>query len=104
MKLRKILLGLTLAGSLISHQAFALTPAEEVVQAKAAADAKWWANYNSVLAEQAKQYQIVYGKPLEGTSTPVPVVTSSVLTPAEISAKEVTDAKAAAAARAEADR
>jgi len=95
MKLKKLLLALTLATSVISYQAFALTPAEEVAQAKAAADAKWWANYNAILAEQAKQYQIVYDKPL---------VTTPALTPAEISAKEVTDAKAAAAAKAEADR
>jgi subtilisin family serine protease len=83
MKLRKILLGLTLAGSLISYQAFALTPAEEVAQAKAAADARWWANYNATLAEQARQYQLVYGKPLDGSTSAVtatPVTTPAVVT------------------------
>ena len=109
MKLKKLLLALTLATSVISYQAFALTPAEEVAQAKAAADAKWWANYNAILAEQAKQYQIVYGKPLDGSTTPAVVntpvvVTTPALTPTEIAAKEVADAKAIAAAKAEADR
>ena len=109
MKLRKILLGLTLAGSLISHQAFALTPAEEVAQAKAAATARADAARAAILAEQARQYQIVYGKPLNGSTTPAVVntpvvVTTPSLTPAEIAAKEVADAKAVVAAKAEADR
>jgi subtilisin family serine protease len=87
MELRKILLGLTLAGSLISHQAVALTPAEEVAQAKAAATARADAARAAILAEQARQYQLVYDKPLD-KSTPVisapttttPTVTTPVAT------------------------
>ena len=80
MKLRKILLGLALAGSLISHQAFALTPAEEVAQAKAAATARADAARAAILAEQARQYQIVYGKPLD-RSTPVVTTPKTSTTP-----------------------
>jgi len=80
MKLRKILLGLALAGSLISYQAFALTPAEEVAQAKAAATARADAARAAILAEQARQYQIVYGKPLDG-STPVVTTPKTSTTP-----------------------
>ena len=79
MKLRKILLGLTLAGSLISHQVFALTPAEEVAAAKAAAQAAWDANYAAIQAKNAADYLAVYGKTLDG-STPV-VTTPTVTTP-----------------------
>jgi subtilisin family serine protease len=81
MKLRKILLGLTLAGSVISHQAFALTPEEEVVQAKAAATARADAARAAILAEQARQMLIVYGPaPTVTTPTAAPVVTTPVVT------------------------
>jgi subtilisin family serine protease len=76
MKLRKILLGLTLAGSLISYQAVALTPAEEVVQAKAAATARADAARAAILAEQARQMLIVYGPaPTITVTTPAPATT-----------------------------
>ena len=74
MKLRKILLGLTLAGLLISHQAVALTPAEEVAQAKAAATARADAARAAILAEQARQMLIVYG-PAPTVTTPTPATT-----------------------------
>ena len=74
MKLRKILLGLTLAGLLISHQAVALTPAEEVAQAKAAATARADAARAAILAEQARQMLIVYG-PTPTVTTPAPATT-----------------------------
>jgi subtilisin family serine protease len=80
MKLRKILLGLTLAGSLISHQAFALTPAEEVAQAKAAATARADAARAAILAEQARQMLIVYG-PAPTVTTPTPATTPVVTAP-----------------------
>ena len=80
MKLRKILLGLTLAGSLISHQAVALTPAEEVVQAKAAATARADAARAAILAEQARQMLIVYG-PAPTVTTPTPATTPVVTAP-----------------------
>lgn len=83
MKLRKILLGLTLAGLLISHQAVALTPAEEVAQAKAAATARADAARAAILAEQARQMLIVYGPaPTVTVTTPAPVTTPVVTTPA----------------------
>ena len=83
MKLRKILLGLTLAGLLISHQALALTPAEEVAQAKAAATARADAARAAILAEQARQMLIVYGPaPTITVTTPAPVTTPVVTTPA----------------------
>ena len=81
MKLKKILLGLTLAGSLISHQAIALTPAEEVAQAKAAATARADAARAAILAEQARQMLIVYGPaPTVTVTTPAPVTTPVVTT------------------------
>ena len=86
MKLRKILLGLTLAGLLISHQAVALTPAEEVAQAKAAATARADAARAAILAEQARQMLIVYGPaPTVTVTTPAPVTTPVVTTPAPTS-------------------
>jgi subtilisin family serine protease len=82
MKLRKILLALTLAGSLISHQAFALTPAEEVAQAKAAATARADAARAAILAEQARQMLIVYGPtPTVTVTTPAPATTPVVTAP-----------------------
>ena len=87
MKLRKILLGLTLAGSLISHQVFALTPAEEVAAAKAAAQAAWDANYAAIQAKNAADYLAVYGKPLDGTS---PVMTAPTTTTSVVTAPVVT--------------
>jgi subtilisin family serine protease len=84
MKLRKILLGLTLAGSLISYQAFALTPEEEVIQAKAAATARADAARAAILAEQARQMLIVYG-PAPTVTTPAPATTPVVTTPAPTS-------------------
>ena len=80
MKLRKILLGLTLAGSLISYQAFALTPEEEVIQAKAAATARADAARAAILAEQARQMLIVYG-PTPTVTTPAPATTPVVTAP-----------------------
>lgn len=72
MKLRKLLLGLTLVG-LFSNQVLALTPEEEVARAKAAANTAWWANYNAILAEQARQMEIVYGiAPTVTIPAPVP--------------------------------
>jgi len=86
MKLRKILLGLTLAGLLISHQAIALTPAEEVAQAKAAATARADAARAAILAEQARQMLIVYGPPPTVTvTTPAPATTPVVTAPAPTS-------------------
>jgi subtilisin family serine protease len=83
MKLKKILLALTLAGSLISHQAFALTPAEEVTQAKAAATARADAARAAILAEQARQMLIVYGPtPTVTVTTPAPATTPVVTAPA----------------------
>jgi subtilisin family serine protease len=83
MKLRKILLGLTLAGLLISHQAVALTPAEEVAQAKAAATARADAARAAILAEQARQMLIVYGPaPTVTVTTPAPATTPVVTAPA----------------------
>ena len=84
MKLRKILLGLTLAGSLISYQAFALTPEEEVIQAKAAATARADAARAAILAEQARQMLIVYG-PAPTVTTPAPATTPVVTAPAPTS-------------------
>ena len=86
MKLKKILLGLTLAGSLISHQAVALTPAEEVIQAKAAATARADAARAAILAEQARQMLIVYGPaPTLTITTPAPATTPVVTAPAPTS-------------------
>ena len=83
MKLRKILLGLTLAGLLISHRAVALTPAEEVAQAKAAATARADAARAAILAEQARQMLIVYGPaPTVTVTTPAPATTPVVTAPA----------------------
>ena len=75
MKLNKLVSGMIIAGSLLSHQAFALTPAEEVAQAQAAAKAKKDATRAAALAEQARQIAIVYGNTPTVTT---PTTTASV--------------------------
>jgi len=75
MKLKKLVSGMIIAGSLLSHQAFALTPAEEVAQAQAAAKAKKDATRAAALAEQARQIAIVYGNTPTVTT---PTTTASV--------------------------
>ena len=75
MKLKKLVSGMIIAGSLLSYQAFALTPAEEVAQAQAAAQAKKDATRAAALAEQARQIAIVYGNTPTVTT---PTTTASV--------------------------
>ncbi len=73
-----IVLGTIFVGSLLSFQAIALSPAEEVAQAQAAAQAKKDIARAAALAEQARQVAIVFGSaPVVATPTAVANTPSS---------------------------
>lgn len=85
--MKKLLLVLSLVTTVISTPSYSapLTPAqiaiaaEEVRVAQAAATAAWNANYAAILAENARQVQLVYGTPVVAPVVVAPVVVAPVV-------------------------